>query len=296
MKKKNNKQRKNQNIILSDNEILSLSEKIVDRAFKIDKFGEKLIKWIIILFFFLLYVNLFLINSPKSEIDKYIYENIIPLISEIILVLAMILMVSVAIILFFSMFYKQKKGKSYDKKRVIQLLLLELTNNPDKKRKSEILKLLTFNLTKLLDDFRIGLINFSQYDWKRFFRMNQMGLRFKFQTISKMSSFIEQAIIFLDIKQYKDTFVKIGALLINDDYHELNQLLIQNDTLFKEIEIIKKQTNLSSEKHRIQKVKNLIVFTSNNYKFVLLLLAVLLFIYLLLTGKLSSLPSSLFGF
>lgn len=296
MKKKKNKQGEDQNIILSDNEILNLSEKIVNRAYDIDKWGRRLFGLSLILFFFLFYTNSFRINNPQNEFDRYIYENIIPLISMILLVSVMLLMLIVVLILFFGMLYKQRKEKSYDKKKVIQLLLLELTNNPDKKRKIEILKLLTYNITKLLDTFRMNLFYFHQYDWKQFFRIYRMRSRFKFQIISKVSSFIEQAIVFLNINQYKDVFIQIGALLIKEDYPGLNQLLIKNDALFKEIEIVRKQTNLSSEKHRIEKVKNLIVFTSNNYRFVLLAMAILLFVYLLITGKLSSLPGSLFSF
>ena len=68
-KKKENKKQ------IKDNEILNFSENIVNRAFQIDKWGKRFLKYSIISFFFIFYFGLFYLNPPKSESDIYFYNS-----------------------------------------------------------------------------------------------------------------------------------------------------------------------------------------------------------------------------
>ena len=209
-------------------------------------------------------------------------------------------MTSVFIIILVGMFYKQNKEKLYDKKRVIKLLLQELTNCIDNIRKQEIIKLLTYNLTKLLDDQRINLFYIPQYDWKKYFKINRMKRKFRFQVLKELSTFIEQSIIFLNVTQYKDIFTQIGELLINDDYQGIHNLLNQNNSLSIEIDKIKQQTKLSPEKPRMERIirtlTDAINFAENHYKFAyFILIIVIVIIWIVNPGLLSGLPSWFFN-
>jgi hypothetical protein len=280
-RKKKEKSNKKQ---LEDNKLLELSETIINRAYSIDKWGRRLFKYFIITLFLYFYVRLFFINQPEND---FIYENVLPLTSTILIYLSMIFLYSAFIIIGICVIYKERKSRTYDKKRVVQLYLKELNGNPNKERKREIIKHLTYNLIKLRDDFKVRFTFFYQYDWKQFFRININRCKFQYQVINKFSNFIENAIILLDINEYKDFINQVGDLILNEDFNGLNQLYKTNNELFNKVDQLKEDFNFTKNKKRIKQIKNLIEFTSNNYKFVIVIILILIFIYFVVTGEVS---------
>lgn len=279
---------------LEDDKLLELSKTIVNRAYKLDKWGGRLFLYFIITFFFYIYFRVILINQPKSDIDLFFYKNVYPLTLNILIILSMIFILLASLIIALGFFYKELKSRTYDKKRVVQLYLKELSDNPDRNRKREILKHLTYNLLKLRDDFRLKLIFFYPYEWKQFFKIYNNRCKFQYQIIDKFSYFIENAIVLLKIDEYKDFINQVGNLILNEDFHGLNQLYKTNDDLFKKIDKLREDFNFTKSKKRIEKIKNAIIFTSNNYKAVIALILILFFIYFLATGEVSKIFNYLF--
>ena len=290
---KRKKKEKDDTIKLEDDKLLELSKTIVNRAYKIDEWGKRLFFYFIITSFFYFYFSIISINQPESDIDLFFYENVYPITLDILIILSMIFILFAFSLIVFGFFYKELKSRTYDKKRVVQLYLKELSDNPDKERKREILKHLTYNLLKLRDDFR-GKFFFPQYEWRQFLRIINNKCKFQFQIIDKFLYFIENAVILLKIDEYKDFINQVGSLIINEDFHGLNELYKTNDELFKKIVKLREDFNFTKSKKRIKKIKNAIKFTSDNYRAVIAFILVLLFFYLLLTGEVSKIFNYLF--
>jgi len=261
--------------------VLEQYEKIGNRAYLLDRISGYFFTGVILLLSTLgLYLLVIIANAQNVPENDEFYKNILPILIQILLYSLSILLVGSLIFQWGAIGYKRLKNQKYEKTEVIRLYLIELSNTTDSSRRGEIIKHLIYNLLRLKEtEGKKDFVLLNHYHWKTYHKIGRKAFKFQTNIISKIISFIEDAVSFLNPDDYKLQLLEIGELIKKKDYRSIANLFMKNQELFNKIEEMKRESKLIGIKGSYKKIKNLFEWISiHGRNWIAIIILIILFI------------------
>ena len=265
--------------------VIEQYEKIGNRAYLLDRISGYLFTGAILLLLTLgLYLFFIIAGKQNAPENDEFYRNILPILIQFLLYSSTALLLGSLIFQWSALGYKKLKNKQYEKTEVIRLYLIELSNNPESSRKGEIIKHLIYNLIRLKEtEGKKDFVLLNHYHWKTYHKIGHKAFKFQTNIILKTISFIEEAVIFLNLDDYKLQLLEIGELIKKKDYRGIANLFMKNQELFNKIEEMKRESKLIGMKGNLKKVKNLFEWISiHGRNWIAIIILIILFILFIL--------------
>lgn len=271
-----------------DNKELEKYEKIGNLTYKLDNYSGTV--FTISLFSFLmlgmyLFIYFFGKRTPDNIED---YATTIPLILTTLTLITFGLMSVSAILQWSGMGYK--RFKKYNINQIVKLYFYELAENPERKRKWEILKHLTYNLRRLKDQGKSNFSLVTPYNWKLYHKIGVNCRKFNLNTINRVTDFIEDSTIYLDRYQTPQLLKHLGDCFEKENYRGIAKKLNESKDIFQKIDELKDENVKIRSKERIERVKKSIEWISIHGRNLIWIALIIILLILYFTGVLSVPP------
>lgn len=265
-------------------------EKFGNRAYSLDQIGGYFFTAAILIILSLgLYLSLIGINKSNSQ-DQYFSENVIPILVQIFVYSLTATLVCSLLFQWIGIAYIHTK--KYNKNEIIQKYLDELKENQNPARKYEILKHLFFNLIRLREtEGKKDFVLLHNYRWKEIHKVGRRTLKFEIRIINKTIYFLEDAIIFLNLEDYRQILTDLSQLIYLKDYRGIADLLIKNEASFEKIEKMKKEVKMQGIKGNLRKIKIAFEWTSLHGRNWVAIIILIVLLILFLLGKIQTIPN-----
>lgn len=192
-------------------------EKIGNITLKIEKYGTLAIDMVMYIFLFVAYIGVFDYTTDKSKKTGLYWEQINPILPDIFFIILFILLILAIILMFGARIYENHK--KYNINKIIRLYFYELSKNPDKERKDEIIRHLTYNLWRIQDlckTIRWRILQTTNYRY--YFNVLKSKRKLISIIIDKVINFLNNSYIYLENEKISENYIKIGDCFEKEDY------------------------------------------------------------------------------
>lgn len=273
---------------LRDNEELVNYEKIANLTYRFDKYIGKSVTFSLLFIGLVLLFSYMLIYGKREPGDELFYELIIPLSINILLIFFLLFLIFVIIFFFASLFNDNRK---YNIQKILRLLFYELSENPEEKRKEEIIRHLSYNLQKLGKNiFRpTGFGVLIHYNWRTYFKIYKDKNLLNLKIINDIIDLIHDYHLY-SFNIERIYFRDIGNYLENFQFIEISKILIKIKNRFNDIKKITEFPK-KNKKERLGNIKIKVEWVSKIGKdLVYIFVSLLILWYLLSQGVIPPIP------
>lgn len=259
----------------TDSHILEQYEKIGNVVYKLDMYSGRLFSLsFIVIVLFLYSVFVFFYGKKPTESDEF-YTSFLPILLAVVSILLLVLLGISVILQYSGRVYK--RYKKYDIKLIVKLYFYELANNPEPKRKKEIIKHLTYNLHRVMYEGKGALPILTPYNWRIYFDILAHKRKFELNTYYRVISLLEDLSIYLEEFTKPQLLRAIGDCLQSENYRLIAKKLNENEDAFNEIKKLKIEKKLfaSKIKKSFKGVESIANFVKSIVEIVFIILSVL---------------------
>lgn len=249
-------------------------EKIGRLTIKLERWSWRSFDFAILLFSMFLYMAIAIeINPPTTYIEAF---RTLMLLS--FLMPGMILFIIWIIFMIVGASYE--KIKTYNINNIIKQYFNELSKKPDEKKRNEILKHLTYNLSRIKNPFFAKFFIFIKPpSISKYIDFRTKDNKLKIEIIDRTLSLVHNSILHWKNHDIKDLYRKIGNHFENEDYLGLMKILNDNKNKFTDFDEIESEMESRAMSNKLKLFGKGFVAHARDIMYFLFIVAFLMYLF-----------------